>query len=72
MALSLKDCIINDAFAFAEKIRTHTKNEDDVLVSDDVTALFTIVPLDDTIKILVNKAFTDDWFNKTYPGLNLQ
>ena len=24
-----------------------------------------------TIEILVNKAFTDDWFNKTY-GLNLQ
>ena len=24
------------------------------------------MPLDETIKILVNKAFTDDWFNKTY------
>ena len=29
------------------------------------------MPLDETIKILVNKAFTGDWFNKTY-GLNLQ
>jgi len=29
------------------------------------------VPLDETINILVNNAFTDDWFNKTY-GLNLQ
>ena len=37
----------------------------------DVTALFTNVPLDETINILVNKAFPDDWFNKTY-GLNLQ
>ena len=46
-------------------------NEDDILVSYDVTALFTNVPLDETIKILVNKAFTGDWFNKTY-GLNLQ
>ena len=46
-------------------------NEDDILVSYDVTALFTNVPLDETIKILVNKAFTSDWFNKTY-GLNLQ
>ena len=46
-------------------------NEDEILVSYDVTALFTNVPLDETIKILVNKAFTDDWFNKTY-GLNLQ
>ena len=46
-------------------------NEDDLLVSYDITALFTNVPLDETIKILVNKAFTDDWFNKTY-GLNLE
>ena len=59
------------AFAFVDEIRTHTMNEDDILVSYDVTALFTNVPLDETIKILVNKAFTDDWFNKTY-GLNLQ
>ena len=29
------------------------------------------MPLDETINILVNKAFTEDWFNKTY-GLNLQ
>ena len=29
------------------------------------------MPSDETIKILVNKAFTDDWFNKTN-GLNLQ
>ena len=46
-------------------------NEEDILVSYDVTALFTNMPLDETINILVNKAFTDDWFNKTY-GLNLQ
>ena len=29
------------------------------------------MPLDETINILVNKAFADDWFNKTH-GLNLQ
>ena len=43
----------------------------DILVSYDVTALFTYVPLEETINIVVNKAFTDDWFNKTN-GLNLQ
>ena len=69
--LSLNEYTITDVFASADKIRTHTMNEDDILVSYDVTALFTNVPLDETIKILVNKAFTDDWFNKTY-GLNLQ
>ena len=46
-------------------------NEEDILVSYKVTALFTNVPLDETINIFINKAFTDDWFNKTY-GLNLQ
>ena len=52
------------------KFETIFVNEDDILVSY-VTALFTNVPLDETINILVNKALTDDWFNKTY-GLNLQ
>ena len=52
-------------------IRTHSINEEDILVSYDVTALFTNVLLDETTNILVNKAFTYDWFNKTY-GLYLQ
>ena len=69
--LSLNEYTITDAFAFADEIRTHTMSETDILVSYDVTALFTNVPLDETIKLLVKKAFTDDWFNKTY-GLNLQ
>ena len=69
--LSLNEYTITDAFAFADEIRTHTMSETDILVSYDVTALFTNVPLDETIKLFVKKAFTDDWFNKTY-GLNLQ
>ena len=36
------------------------------LVSYDVTALFTNVPLDETIHILADKAFKDNWLNKTY------
>ena len=47
------------------KFATFLLTEDDTLVSYDVTALFSDVPLDETINILVNKAFTDDWFNKT-------
>ena len=35
-----------------------------VLVSYDVTSLFTNVPVDETIAILVEKAFKDEWFNK--------
>ena len=77
VALSQKDCIINDSLAFADEIRSHTMNEDDVLVSYDVIALSTNVPLDETIKSLVNKAFTDDpnfrltrvYRKKTFTGL---
>ena len=32
----------------------------------DLTALLTKVQLDESISMFVNKAFTDDWFNKTY------
>ena len=46
-------------------------NEEDILVSFDVLALFTNVPLDETITILVRKAFTENWFNKTY-DLNIK
>ena len=68
---SINEYTITDAFDFADEVRNLSVNEDDILVSYDVTALFTNVPLDETINILVNKAFADDWFNKTY-GLNLQ
>ena len=45
-------------------------NEHDILVSYDVVSLFTNVPLDETIEILVNKAFKDNWFNSQY-NLNI-
>ena len=40
------------------------------MVSYDVTALFTNVPVHETITILVEKAFSGNWFNDTY-DLNL-
>ena len=39
--LSINDYTITDAFAFADEIRTISVNEDDILVSYDVTSLFT-------------------------------
>ena len=39
---------------------------DHILVSYDVTALFTNVSAHETITILVEKAFSDNWFNDTY------
>ena len=62
---------ITDVFEFADEIRSSTMNEEDILVSYDVTALFTNVPLSETINILVDQAFTSDWFNQTY-DLNLE
>ena len=42
----------------------------DILVSYDVSSLFTNVPLDEAMEILANRAFTNNWFNTTY-NLNL-
>ena len=69
--LSVNEYTITDAFEFADEIRSIPMNEEDILVSYDVTALFTNVPLSETINILVDKAFTNDWFNETY-DLNLE
>ena len=55
----------------SEEIRNSPIGEDDILVSYDVTALFTNFPLNETINVLVEIAFADDWFNQTY-DLNLQ
>ena len=69
--LSVNEYTITDAFEFADEICSIPINEEDILVSYDVTALFTNVPLSETINILVDKAFTNDWFNETY-DLNLE
>ena len=68
--LSYNKHSILDIFEFAEEIRAKSINEDDILVSYDVVSLFTNVPLDETIGILVNKAFKDNWFNSQY-NLNI-
>ena len=41
-----------------------------MVVSYDVTALFTNVPVSETIELLTEKAFQDDWFNKKH-NLNI-
>ena len=43
-----------------------TLKSNDVLVSYDVSSLFTNVPVDETIEILAEKAFREDWFNNEY------
>jgi len=68
--LSVKNHTISDVFQFAEEIHELDFNEDDILGSYDVSALFTNVPLEETIKIVANKAFTRNWFNRTH-NLNI-
>ena len=62
--------MISDIFQFSEDIRNISVDADHILVSYDVTALFTNVPAHETIRILAEKAFTGNWFNNTY-DLNL-
>ena len=41
-------------------------DEQDILVSYDVSSFFTNVPVDETIETLAEKAFRGDWFLKEY------
>ena len=52
------------------EVHALTLNDGDVLVSYDVSSLFTNVPLEETIHILADKAFANDRFNETH-HLNL-
>ena len=68
--LSYNRYTITDTFEFANEIRELKIKDGDVLVSYDVSSLFTNVPLEETIQILADKAFTNNWFNETH-HLNL-
>ena len=61
---------ITDTFEFVNEVHDLKINSGDLLVSYDISSLFTNVPLDETISILADKAFTNDWFNETH-GLHL-
>ena len=64
--LSLDQYTISDIFSFSEDLRNTSLNESDILVFYDVSSLFTNVSLDETIHILVEKAFKNNWFNVTH------
>jgi hypothetical protein len=51
--------ILNDTFDFVNKI-TMLKNTGYRMLSFDVESLFTNIPLDETIKIVVNKLFKNE------------
>ena len=51
---------ITDTCEFAYEVRELKINNEDILVSCDVTSLFANVPLDETIQILADKAFINN------------
>ena len=52
-------------FQFSQDIRNTSILVNHILVSYDVRALFTNVPAHKTITILLEKAFSDNWFSDT-------
>ncbi|XP_058941979.2 uncharacterized protein [Pocillopora verrucosa] len=68
--LSCNQYTMTDTFRFADEVRGFEIKNGKILVSYDVTSLFTNVPLEETIQILAEKAFAQDWFNETH-SLNI-
>ena len=68
--MSLNRYTVTDIFEFVNEIRNLEIANGDILVSYDISSLFTNVPLHETIQLLTNRAFTNNWFNTTY-DLNL-
>ena len=64
--LSVKDHTVSDIFQFAEELHGMEINDHDILVSYDVSSLFTNVPVDETIENIAERAFENDWFNKEH------
>lgn len=58
--LQFNEYTITDVFEFAKDIEHFEHGDFNFLVSYDVTALFTNVPLDETIHFLAEKAFSDN------------
>ena len=61
---------ISNILELAEDLATSKVNENTFMASYDVTALFTNIPVDETIDILTAKAFQNNWFNVTH-NLNI-
>ena len=62
--------MISDIFESVNEVHELVIYNGDILVSYDVSSLFTNVPLEETIQLLADKAFINNWFNETY-HLNL-
>ena len=64
--ISINEFTVSDPLRFSEELRKKVIVDGEILVSYDVSSLFTNVPVDETIEILVEKAFHKEWFNYKY------
>jgi len=58
--LSVNEHTVSDIFAFADELRDMKIKDREVLVSYDVSSLFTNVPVDKTIESITERAFEND------------
>ena len=68
--LSINGHTVSEIFQFADELHEMKINDQGILVSYDVSSLFTNVPVDETIKSIAERAFENDWFNKEH-NLNI-
>ena len=64
--MSVNDHTVSDIFSFTEDLHEMEIDEHDILVSYNVSSLFTNLSVDETIEILAEKAFKGDWFSMEY------
>ena len=64
--LSVNEHTVSDIFVFADELREMKIKDREVLVSYDVSSLFTNAPVDETIVSITERAFENDWFNREH------
>ena len=64
--LSVNKHTVRDIFLFADELPEMKLKDREVLVSYDVSSLFTNVPVDETIESITKRAFENDWFNREH------
>ena len=62
--MSINDHTIKDIFPFADELHEMEINEHNMLVSYDLSSLFTNVPVDETMESMPERVFQNNWFNE--------
>ena len=64
--LSVNEHTVSDIFVFADELREMKIKDREVLVSYDVSSLFTNVPVDETIESITERTFENGWLNREH------